>query len=144
MAAPCTLKWATVPKAHPVPLAAGSMAQVHAARWHGHRRVIVKVRIPHNLLVLMQHSIGPRLFDFPVLAALGYGLALWVTFHLLKGARTLGKVDDNLSARRASVKPGQAMRESGLPHRVRRPRRANSWRPWQSQPIEEIPCSSTF
>ena len=37
--------------------------------------------------LLMQHSIGPRLFDFPVLAALGYGVALWVTFHLIKGAR---------------------------------------------------------
>ena len=39
--------------------------------------------------LLMQHSIGPRLFDFPVLAALGYAVALWVTFHLIKGARNI-------------------------------------------------------
>jgi ubiquinone biosynthesis protein len=39
--------------------------------------------------LLMQHSIGPRIFDFPLLAALGYGLALWLTFHLVKGARNI-------------------------------------------------------
>jgi ubiquinone biosynthesis protein len=39
--------------------------------------------------LLMQHSIGPRIFDFPLLAALGYGLALWLTFHLVKGARDI-------------------------------------------------------
>lgn len=39
--------------------------------------------------LLMQHSIGPRIFDFPLLAALGYGLALWLTFHLIKGARNI-------------------------------------------------------
>ena len=37
--------------------------------------------------LLMQHSIGPRIFDFPVLAALGYALALWLTFHVVKDAR---------------------------------------------------------
>jgi ubiquinone biosynthesis protein len=39
--------------------------------------------------LLMQHSIGPRIFDFPVLAALGYWLALWLTFHLVKDARKM-------------------------------------------------------
>ena len=39
--------------------------------------------------LLMQHSIGPQIFDFPLLAALGYGLALWLTFHLIKGARNI-------------------------------------------------------
>ncbi|MGH6628435.1 MAG: hypothetical protein ACREB3_01740, partial [Burkholderiales bacterium] len=39
--------------------------------------------------LLMQHSIGLRIFDFPLLAALGYGLALWLTFHLIKGARNI-------------------------------------------------------
>jgi hypothetical protein len=38
--------------------------------------------------LLMQHSIGPRIFDFPLLAALGHALALWLTFHLIKSART--------------------------------------------------------
>lgn len=36
--------------------------------------------------LLMQHSIGPQLFDFPVLAALGYGLAGWLTVRVVKGA----------------------------------------------------------
>jgi ubiquinone biosynthesis protein len=39
--------------------------------------------------LLMQHSIGPRIMDFPLLAALGYGLALWLTFHLIKGVRNI-------------------------------------------------------
>jgi ubiquinone biosynthesis protein len=39
--------------------------------------------------LLMQHSIGPRIFDFPVLAALGYGVALWLTLHLIKGAMNI-------------------------------------------------------
>lgn len=36
--------------------------------------------------LLMQHSIGPRIFDFPVLAAVGYGLAGWLTVRVVKGA----------------------------------------------------------
>jgi ubiquinone biosynthesis protein len=36
--------------------------------------------------LLMQHSIGPQIFDFPVLAALGYALAGWLTFRVVKGA----------------------------------------------------------
>ena len=39
--------------------------------------------------LLMQHSIGPRIFNFPVLAALGYGLALWLTFRVVKDARKM-------------------------------------------------------
>jgi ubiquinone biosynthesis protein len=35
--------------------------------------------------LLMQHSIGPQLFDFPVLAALGYGLAGWLTVRVVRG-----------------------------------------------------------
>lgn len=41
--------------------------------------------------LLMQHSIGPRILgDLPLLAALGYGLALWFTFRLV---RHLGRTD---------------------------------------------------
>lgn len=35
--------------------------------------------------LLMQHSIGPRLYGMPILAALAYGLALWFTFRLTHG-----------------------------------------------------------
>ena len=35
--------------------------------------------------LLMQHSIGPQLFGFPVLAALGYALAGWLTVRVVKG-----------------------------------------------------------
>ncbi|MFC3068485.1 ABC1 kinase family protein [Phenylobacterium soli] len=36
--------------------------------------------------LLMQHSIGPRILgDLPLLAALGYGLALWFTLKLVRG-----------------------------------------------------------
>lgn len=36
--------------------------------------------------LLMQHSIGPRLFgDLPVLAAAGYAVALWFTLQLVRG-----------------------------------------------------------
>ncbi len=34
--------------------------------------------------LLMQHSIGPRLGEMPVLSALGYLLALWVTFRVIR------------------------------------------------------------
>ena len=33
----------------------------------------------------MQHSIGPQLFGFPVLAALGYALAGSLTVRVVKG-----------------------------------------------------------
>lgn len=33
--------------------------------------------------LLMQHSIGPRLAGMPVLAAIGYGLALWLTLRVV-------------------------------------------------------------
>lgn len=43
--------------------------------------------------LLMQHSIGPRLFgDMPLLAAVGYGLALWFTFRLANGIRRSGRL----------------------------------------------------
>lgn len=35
--------------------------------------------------LLMQHGIGPRIYDFPVLAAIGYGLAGWLTVRVVKG-----------------------------------------------------------
>lgn len=38
--------------------------------------------------LLMQHSIGPRLYGMPILAALAYALALWFTFRL---TRSIGK-----------------------------------------------------
>ncbi len=34
--------------------------------------------------LLMQHSIGPRLAGMPILAAIGYGLALWLTFRVVR------------------------------------------------------------
>lgn len=43
--------------------------------------------------LLMQHSIGPRLFgEMPVLAAIGYALALWFTFRLANGIRRSGRL----------------------------------------------------
>jgi ubiquinone biosynthesis protein len=35
--------------------------------------------------LLMQHSIGPRIAGMPVLAAIGYGLALWLTLRIVRG-----------------------------------------------------------
>lgn len=37
--------------------------------------------------LLMQHSVGPQIFGVPLLAALGYGMAVWLTFRVIKGAR---------------------------------------------------------
>ena len=43
--------------------------------------------------LLMQHSLGPRLFgELPVLAALGYGLALWFTFRIARGISRAGRL----------------------------------------------------
>jgi ubiquinone biosynthesis protein len=43
--------------------------------------------------LLMQHSISPRLVgDLPLLAALGYGLALWFTFRLAGGIARAGRL----------------------------------------------------
>jgi ubiquinone biosynthesis protein len=43
--------------------------------------------------LLMQHSIGPRLFgDIPALAALAYALALWFTLRLVRGIARSGKL----------------------------------------------------
>ncbi|MFZ5790101.1 MAG: ABC1 kinase family protein [Pseudomonadota bacterium] len=43
--------------------------------------------------LLMLHSIGPRLFgEMPVLAAAGYGLALWFTLRLARGIRRSGRL----------------------------------------------------
>jgi ubiquinone biosynthesis protein len=43
--------------------------------------------------LLMQHSVGPRLFGgVPALAALAYGLALWFTFRLLRGIARSGRL----------------------------------------------------
>jgi ubiquinone biosynthesis protein len=36
--------------------------------------------------LLMQHSAGPRIGELPLLAALGYALALWLTLRLMLGA----------------------------------------------------------
>lgn len=41
--------------------------------------------------LLMQHSLGPRWGDTPILAALGYALALWLTWRLI---RDLARRDD--------------------------------------------------
>ena len=42
--------------------------------------------------LLMQHSLGPRLFDVPILAAFAYGLALWFTFRLARGIGRSGRL----------------------------------------------------
>lgn len=43
--------------------------------------------------LLMQHSVGPRLFgQMPILAALGYGLALWFTFRIARGISRSGRL----------------------------------------------------
>ena len=43
--------------------------------------------------LLMQHSIGPRLYaDVPVLAAFAYGLALWLTLRLVHGIGRSGRL----------------------------------------------------
>jgi ubiquinone biosynthesis protein len=43
--------------------------------------------------LLMQHSIGPRLYgDMPALAAFAYGLALWFTFRLARGITRSGRL----------------------------------------------------
>lgn len=38
--------------------------------------------------LLMQHSIGPRVAGMPVLAAIGYALALWLTFRVVRTTRS--------------------------------------------------------
>jgi len=43
--------------------------------------------------LLMQHSIGPRLYgDMPAFAALAYALALWLTLRLARGIARSGKL----------------------------------------------------
>ncbi len=42
--------------------------------------------------LLMQHSIGPRLGEMPLLAAAGYALALWFTWRLARGISRSGKL----------------------------------------------------
>jgi ubiquinone biosynthesis protein len=42
--------------------------------------------------LLMQHSIGPRIGDTPVLAIVGYGLALWFTLRLIRGISASGRL----------------------------------------------------
>ncbi len=42
--------------------------------------------------LLMQHSLGPRLYDVPILAALAYALALWFTFRLARGIVRSGRL----------------------------------------------------
>ena len=36
-------------------------------------------------LLMMQHSLGPRLFGIPLLADVGYALALWLTVRIVRG-----------------------------------------------------------
>lgn len=42
--------------------------------------------------LLMQHSIGPRVFGMPVLALFGYLLALWYTLRLARGIARSGRL----------------------------------------------------
>jgi len=42
--------------------------------------------------LLMQHSVGPQIWGMPVLAILGYGLALWFTLRLVRGISASGRL----------------------------------------------------
>ena len=42
--------------------------------------------------LLMQHSVGPRVYDVPILAAFAYALALWFTFRLARGITRSGRL----------------------------------------------------
>ncbi|HML93289.1 MAG TPA: AarF/UbiB family protein [Methyloceanibacter sp.] len=42
--------------------------------------------------LLMQHSVGPRLYDIPIVAAFVFALALWFTFRLALGIARSGKL----------------------------------------------------
>jgi ubiquinone biosynthesis protein len=42
--------------------------------------------------LLMQHSLGLRFYDVPVLAAIAYALALWFTFRLARGIARSGRL----------------------------------------------------
>ena len=42
--------------------------------------------------LLMQHSLGPRIYDVPLLAALAYALALGFTFRLARGITRSGRL----------------------------------------------------
>ncbi|MEW6353537.1 MAG: AarF/UbiB family protein [Pseudomonadota bacterium] len=42
--------------------------------------------------LLMQHSLGPRLGEVPMLAVFGYALALWFTFRLVRGISRSGRL----------------------------------------------------
>ncbi|MGE4339119.1 MAG: hypothetical protein AB7E55_24565 [Pigmentiphaga sp.] len=43
--------------------------------------------------LLMQHSIGPRVFgSMPVFGLLGYGLALWLSVRLIRAANRSGRL----------------------------------------------------
>jgi ubiquinone biosynthesis protein len=43
--------------------------------------------------LLMQHSLGPRIFgDLPILAAFFYALALWFTFRLARAIIRSGRI----------------------------------------------------
>lgn len=42
--------------------------------------------------LLMQHSIGPRIYGMPLLAAMTYTLALWLTFRLTRSTWKSGSL----------------------------------------------------
>lgn len=42
--------------------------------------------------LLMQHSLGPRFYDVPILAASAYALALWFTYRLARGIARSGRL----------------------------------------------------
>ena len=46
--------------------------------------------------LLMQHSIGPRVFgEWPLFAVIGYALALWLTWRIVRGARAAERDFEN-------------------------------------------------
>jgi ubiquinone biosynthesis protein len=43
-------------------------------------------------LLLMEHSLGPRLGDLPAFAVFAYALALWFTFRLARAIARSGRL----------------------------------------------------
>jgi ubiquinone biosynthesis protein len=46
--------------------------------------------------LLMQHSVGPRVFgEWPLFAVIGYVLALWLTLRVVRGSRAAERNFEN-------------------------------------------------
>jgi len=73
-----------------VPLAHAGLGELRGTVARGAQRIslaLVALGLYIAASLLMQHGAGPRIGDLPLLAALGYALALWLTMKLILGAR---------------------------------------------------------